>query len=86
MYKFKIYEGLYRFVLCIKILRFYLKIYIMYKYVIVWVVYKIVNKNIYILLNFINLVDKVLEDFLVYFEILVLKLYIYLCKYRFLGV
>lgn len=79
---FKIHEGLYRFALRIKILRFYLKTYTMYKYATAWVVYKIVNKNIYTPPNFINPVDKVSEDFLVNFEISVLKLYIYSCKYR----
>lgn len=45
----------------------------MFKYATAWVVYKIVNKNIYTPPNFINPVDKVSEDFLVHFEISVLK-------------
>lgn len=80
--KFKIHEGLYRFALRIKILRFYLKTYTMYKYATAWVVNKIANKNIYTPPNFINPVDKVSAGFLVHFEISVLKLYIYSCKYR----
>lgn len=54
----------------------------MYKYATAWVVNKIANKNIYTPPNFINPVDKVSAGFLVHFEISVLKLYIYSCKYR----
>lgn len=54
----------------------------MYKYATAWGVNKIINQKNYTPPNFINPVDKVSADFMVYFEISVLKLYIYSCKYR----
>lgn len=56
----------------------------MYKYATAWGVNKMINpkKKNHTPPNFINPVDKVSADFMVHFEISVLKLYIYSCKYR----